>query len=203
MTLPAKMKVEVDERPLPRAPSYRRAVTEAGADLVVRWRWFEPAKHVFLLFFCVVWDSFLTFWYGAAITGLARGGASGPVLLMLLFPLLHVAVGVGLTYTVIAGFLNSTRVGVRGGALFVQHGPLPWKGNRALDAREVSQLFTKEKVTQGKGGPTSTFELHAILAGGERVPLVTGFSDVEQALWLEQALEERMGIVDVEVAGEV
>lgn len=44
-----------------------------------------------MAFFAVFWDGFIIFWYATALK------THGP-LIMILFPLLHVAVGVGLTY---------------------------------------------------------------------------------------------------------
>jgi hypothetical protein len=202
--LPPKMVVELDAPASATAPTYRRPEGTARGAIVVRWRWFEPAKHLFMAVFCVAWDAFLVFWYGVAFTGLSQSrGGDGGFWLMVLFPIVHVAVGVSLTYGVLTGFFNSTRVGLRGDELFVRHGPLPWAGNRVIDARTVTQLFTKEKVSNGRGGQQRSYELVAIVEGEKRVPLVSGLSEVEQALWLEQAFEERMGIVDVEVAGEV
>jgi hypothetical protein len=201
---PATWIVEVDEaRPPEPSPTYRSGGSAPRGDFVVRFRWFGP-KHLALALFCLVWDGFLAVWYGAAITGLARsGGASGPAWLMVLFPAVHVAVGVGLTYTTLAGFVNSTRVGLRDGALFVRHGPLPWRGGKALDASTVTQLFVRDKVTPGRRGDTRTFELAAVVDGEWTAPFVTGLDEVDQARWLEEELEARLGIADEPVKGEL
>src|SRR5690349_11378767 len=77
------------ERPeVPLPPRFRVARGEPG--LSVSWRWFTPAAF-FLVFFCVAWDGFLVFWYGMA----AKQGAP---LVFFLFPLIHVSVGVGISY---------------------------------------------------------------------------------------------------------
>jgi hypothetical protein len=206
--LPARMKVVLDEREVENAEGYRHAASSKRGDLVVRRRWFEPAQHIFVGFFCVFWDGSLVVWYlmaGAVVTGReAPGGMpSGIGLLFLLFPLIHVAVGVGLTYSVIAAIFNTTEVGVRGDSFFVRHGPIPWRGNRTLPARAITQFFCEEKLTTTKNRVSRTYHLSAILDGGERVRLVSDLPEVEQALFLEHALEERLGIVDVPVAGEV
>lgn len=203
--LPARMKVLVDDRQAGGSTLvYRHDATARRGDFIVERRWFEPLKHIFLLFFCVVWDGFLVSWY----TGLTTAGAQskaggGPGLIFYLFPLLHVSVGVGLTYSVVAGFFNTTQIGIRGDDFFVHHGPIPWRGNRTLPARSVTQLFCQEKITKGENGVSRTYSLTALVDGGERLPLVSGLTEIEQALFLEQALEERLGIVDVEVAGEL
>ena len=89
--------------------------TEGGVE--IRRRWFTPAI-LALLGFCVVWDGFLVVWYSVVFAG------DGPVL-MALFPLLHVAVGVGLTYLALAGLLNTTRITILREHLAVKHKPLP------------------------------------------------------------------------------
>lgn len=203
--LPARMKILVDERgPSGATLIYRREASTARGDFVIERRWFEPAKHLFLLFFCVVWDGFLVTWYtGLLAAGTHTQGASGPGIIFFLFPLIHVSVGIGLTYSVIAGFFNRTQIGIRGDDFFVHHGPIPWRGNRTFPARSVTQLFCQEKISNGKNGVSRTYALSALVDGGERLPLVSGLTEIEQALFLEQALEERLGIVDVAVAGEL
>ncbi len=198
--LPERMTVIVDQREIADAEGYRDAGGDRRGDLVIRRRWFEPQKHLFMLVFCLFWDGFLAFWY-RSVVGFAEPAGFG--ILFTVFPLIHVAIGVGLTYATIASIFNTTLVGVRGGDFFVHHGPIPWRGNRTLPAQSIRQLFCVEKVTSGKRGDTRTYQLAAILDGGERVPLVSGLPAVEQALFLEQALEERLGIVDVAVAGEI
>src|SRR5262245_34370871 len=75
--------------------SYR---TAAGAprEVTIEWRWFRPAQHLFALLFAVCWDAFLVFWYTTA-------AVSGGPWLVFVFPLIHVAVGVGITYGALSG----------------------------------------------------------------------------------------------------
>lgn len=68
----------------------RMVVEDLGnAMWSVHWRWFEPSLFL-LMFFCIAWDSFLVFWYTMAFTH------NGPWI-MIVFPMAHLAVGVGLT----------------------------------------------------------------------------------------------------------
>jgi hypothetical protein len=203
VNLPARMEIIVDARRIAHQDDYRHAPGEKREITIAR-RWFEPGRHLPLLFFCLFWDGFLVHWYTALASGTAhtKSGAT-PGLTFFLFPLLHVGVGVFLTYSVIAGLFNTTLVGIRGDDLFVSHGPIPWRGNRTIPAASITQLFCEEKVSRSNKNETLTYSLTAILDGGERVQLLTGLTAVEQALFLEQTLEERLEIVDVAVAGEV
>jgi hypothetical protein len=164
--------------------------SRGGAEpIVIVRRWFTPA-YLGLLFFCIGWDAFLVFWYSIAL----RGGAW----LMVVFPIAHVAIGVGLTYTTLAGLINRTWIAVQDGWLTVRHGPIPWRGNHRLRVEAVKQLFCE----QGKGKKGVSFGLFAVLDDGRKLPLVTSVETPDQALFLEQVLEDHLGIEDQEVGGE-
>jgi len=114
----------------PRVPQPPRiTVEDLGDGLRLTRRWFSGTA-VALTFFCVFWDGFLVVWYSIAF------GAGGPWF-MVVFPLLHVVVGIGLTYFTLALYLNRSVLEVRDGRLTIRHGPLPWPGNRNLDTSGV------------------------------------------------------------------
>ena len=65
------------------------------------WRWFS-LKYLFLLCFVIAWDGFLLFWYSMAF------GSGDAPWIMFVFPIAHLAVGIVLTYTTLAGLFNRT-----------------------------------------------------------------------------------------------
>jgi len=171
-------------------------VMENGAEgLVITHKWFS-SKYVFMLFFCIFWDGFLVNWYAIAF----RHTGS---LAMKVFPLLHVGVGVFLTYTTIAGFLNRTRITMNMGELRIKHFPLPWPGNRTIARLEIDQLFCEEKMSSSRNSTSYSYNLSAVMTGGRRVKLVSGLENPEDALFLEQQVENFLGITDRPVAGEM
>jgi hypothetical protein len=170
-------------------------VSMEGADLVLVRRWFSW-KFVVLLFFCAVWDGFLAVWYTEAFRH------NGP-LIMVLFPVLHVAVGVGLTYFTIAGFLNRTKTRVNQAELSIRHYPLPWPGNRTLQRQEIDQLFCEEKMSSTRNGVSYSYGVSVVMPGGKRLKLVSGMDKPEDALFLEEKIEGYLGITDRPVAGEM
>ena len=178
----------------------RFQVDEDGPVTRITWRWFNPV-HIFMAFFCVIWDGFLIFWYGMALSK----GASGEEvpLVAILFPLGHLAAGVFITYFTLAGFLNRTRVEVSRDQLTIHHGPLPWPGNKDLPGRQLTQLFGEEITRRSKNGVTVTYDLVAVNRENRKVKLLTGLTERDQVLYLEQTLERRMGIEDAPVEGEV
>ncbi|MCB9596875.1 MAG: hypothetical protein H6719_29400 [Sandaracinaceae bacterium] len=189
--LPSGIRIERGEPPLPPADGYREAAPrEAPAgDLLLRRRWFS-FQHIFLLFFCIAWDAFIVFWY----TGVTSGPAPW---IFYVFPIAHVAVGVGLTYRTLAGLLNTTRIAITGGVLTVRHGPIPWLGNRELPVHTLRQLYVRRKTSRTKNGGQSTrWSVHAETDDRVDLQLLSGLESEEQARYVEWVIEDHLGIVD-------
>ena len=178
---------------------YRANAPAPVQEFVLSWRWFSPLKHLFMLVFAVGWNAFLLFWYTSA------AGGDAPWLFYV-FPLVHVAVGIGIGYGALAGVFNRTTITIERDTLSVRHGPLPWLGNREISKQDLQQLFCREKVAQRRGnnshGGTISYEVHAQL-GDSEVKLIGGLSDARQAMYIEQLFETTLGIKDVRVAGEL
>ncbi len=181
-----------DRPPVP-LPAKLDVVREAG-ELRMTHRWFSP-RFIGMAVFAVFWNGFMLFWHGMA---LASGAWT-----MSLFGLLHTAVGIGVGYYTLAGFLNRTTVRAERDHLQIRHAPLPWLGE--LDARgsELEQLYAKQVVSRNDNNTTITYELHAVLRTGRDRALVKGLDKPELALYLEQELERYLGIRDRPVAGEL
>ncbi len=209
MSFAADLGIEPGPPPRPKAPpavrpwspqpkSIRMEQTPFGLRFTRRW--FNPG-FIFLAFFCLFWDGFLIVWYTIGLTVSTQSGPVGG--LMLLFPLIHVAVGVGLTYYTIAGFVNHTKVEIDDRTLSVEHGPLPWKGNQSVPASELSQLYCDRKISHSKNGTSVTYRLHALMKNGETRQILAGLQDQASAVYLEQQIEKRLGLRDHRVAGDV
>jgi hypothetical protein len=160
----------------------------SGGLRLVR-RWFS-GKIVLAAFFCVFWDGFLISWYTRPELPLVAK----------LFPLLHLAVGVVMTYWVFAGFLNSTVIDVGMGQLTIRHRPVPWPGNRHLMRADLTQLFSEQVTNSSR---YTSYRLSAVRRDGRKVKLVSGLPEADQALFLEQQIEAYLGIRDQRVGGEL
>lgn len=181
-------------RDVPKPPNLH--VETIGQRLTISYRWFHW-MYFFLLFFCIGWDSFLIFWYLMALH------MPGPAaLIMVLFPTIHLAVGVALTYVTISGFLNSTRISADRSFLEIQHGPLPWWGSRKIPTDQLNQLFCRGQHRSRKSNAMA-YSIHAILNNGDRVDLLSHVQDRDLVLYLEKAIEDHLGIEDRPVAGEL
>ena len=158
-------------------------------------RWFS-LKFIPLAFFCVAWDSFLIFWYGVAFSGNAPW-------IMIVFPIAHVAVGLGLTYTVLTGFFNRSVLEVTPGKLQLWHEPLPWTGEVTMDTAQIKQLYSKEQTSRGQNGTSSTYELWVVTKDGRSRKLLSGLDSSDIPLYIEQQIENWLHIQDEPVAGEL
>lgn len=166
----------------------------SGFEIVRKWLGWQT---ICLTVVAVFWDGFLFFWYSMAL------GFGTVNMLMVLFPLIHVAAGVGITYTALAGWLNTTRISVDQGKITVRHGPLPWLGNKDLDGANLKQLYSKEQVPKGPNSRSVTYAVHAITAAGKNEKLVSGLESSEQALYIEQEIERHFRIDDRPVRGQI
>jgi hypothetical protein len=198
------MRAPAARLPAPMPEKITRELLPSGLRLT--WRWYSIAAWG-LAFFCVFWDGFLVFWYAGATAGIdvSQGfeGLRGPQLMMLLFPLLHVGVGLGITYFTACKFLNRTVVDVSPREIRVTIGPLPWPGNRSVAPLQVAQVYREEIVRNTKNGQTVTYSVSAALKDGKKLKLLSGLDTADQALFLEQEIERHLGIRDQPVAGEM
>lgn len=184
----------VRERPVVMQPRSVEVLREGGA-LVFTHRWFTLAA-LFLTVFTLFWDGFLVFWYAIALQ-------PGTPLMMKVFPLIHVAAGLGITYYTLCCYVNRTTLTLDRGHLSVRHGPLPWPGNVDMGTSEIRQLYCEEKINRGKNGVTFTYTLHALLRNGTRKKLLSGIDSPEVPLFMEQQLEQWMKLRDEPVRGEL
>jgi hypothetical protein len=161
--------------------------------LDLSWRWFSW-KYLPLAFFCIAWDGFLCFWYSMAFSMDAPW-------IMIVFPIAHLAIGVGLTYSTLAGFLNRSHVEIDRETFSVNHGPLPWFGNLQVPVTEVRQLYCKVKPGKQNSGPS--YQLSVILKDGRKKDLISNLDSPEIGFYMEQQIENWLDIADHPVKGEI
>lgn len=184
----------LEEGEAPAEPGYRSAPRPRG-NLVISRRWYG-AKHLATIGFCVFWNGFLVVWYWLVLS------MPEPPLTHVLFPLIHVAVGLGVTYGALCGLVNKTRIIATPDSLSIHHGPLPARGNRTLAAVDLQQLFTEEHAGTGKNAAVS-WSLSAVTRDGARLVLLRDLPTPFHALFLEERLEEHLGIAPEVVPGEL
>jgi hypothetical protein len=179
-----------DKIPMPKGI---RLFRRANGLRILR-RWFS-AKVFGLLFFCLFWDGFMVVWFSIAI--------KQRIWPMAAFGSIHGLVGVGLTYFTLAGFLNTTTITVINGLLQIRHAPMPVPGNRQIKADSLRQLYTNRIVHHGKNGTSISYELRAQTNDGRDEKVLGNLDSENQSLFIEQEIEEFLGIKDRAVLGEV
>ncbi len=170
---------------------------EQGSELTVSFRWMG-IQAFFLIPFCLFWNGILIFMYTMMFS-------SGAPLFAFLFPLIHLSVGVGLTYYTVCLFFNKTYITANRNELSVRHTPLPWVGAKTLNVSEIDQLFVKEKISRGKNGTSVTYDLLAKLKNGKKnVKILSGstLGDADDVQAMENRIETFLGIRDRAVSGE-
>lgn len=172
-----------------------RITSELTANgLEITMRWFRPLA-IFLTLFAVFWDGFMLFWYGIAISNQAWEMAA--------FGSLHLAVGVGLTYYVIALYVNRTDLVIDRTEIRKRVSPLPFpRGNLTISANDIEQLFVKQKVTYSKNGRQISYQVCYRPYGESDKVLMQGLNDSESGKYIEQEIERYLGIRDEAVSGE-
>jgi len=169
-------------------------MANVGNILRISRRWFRWS-YVFMLFWCLGWDGFLIVWHSGAIV-------SG-MWFMSLFALLHTAMGIAMTYYMLAGLLNHTTVQVGKGMFEIWHHPLPWPGEKRLPATDIKQIYCKENLHRSSESSRQTYEVYAALRNGGKEKLLSGLDEPEQALYIEQELERFLGIQNRPMRGEI
>jgi hypothetical protein len=182
-------------RDVPMPPRF--AVERRPGGVEIRRRWFRPSCWILLLF-CLVWDGFLVVWYAGAF------GSDGSFSwCFVLFPVLHVAAGICVTWFTLASLCNTTVLRVDRGTLTIRHGPIWWPGDGTYAQQDLTQLFAKRHLRSSQRGSSATYSLWAVLADGTTRKLLGILPEPEHVLWLEQQLERALGIEDEAVDGEM
>lgn len=142
-----------------------------------------------LILFCIVWDSFLVFWYSMAL------GHGHVPWIMVVFPIGHLAVGIGLSYFTIASLVNKTDVNINPSMVEVRSGPFPWIGNKSVLASDIVQVLVRERTSRQNRGVAYS----VMIAGNDRKErkLLSFISNKEQAEFIAVRIREILRLVPV------
>ena len=121
----------------------------------------------------------------------------------MLFPLIHVTIGVGITYWTVASMINKTYLSIERGELIITHGPLPWFGYRRIPGIMMDQIYAKSHVTHGKNGPHTDYQLWHFNNTGRHEKLHANNLTMDQVHYFEQQIELALGIKDRAIPGEL
>jgi hypothetical protein len=154
-------------------------------------KWFS-LKAIPLAIFAAVWDSFLFFWYSTAFN------SDDAPWIMIVFPLGHVAVGIGITYFAISSFLNKTDISISPDELKVKTSPLKWIGDKTIRTSDIQSLSIREK--NGENG--SSYTVFYVDTNNRQRKLISNLSEPEHADYYLLKIQQILGI-DANQSGEV
>lgn len=165
-----------------------------GVEVIYRWL---GKQHWAMLLFAVFWNGFLFVW---VMISLSMGAY-----FMILFAGIHIAIGVGIGYYVLSGFLNRTSIMIRDSALEIIHRPLPVFGmkDQVIERQKIEQAYCKRRVAYTSNDvPVYVFDVHYLDEYEEEQTLVKGLDMLSKALFIEQQIERIYAIDDEPVEGE-
>jgi hypothetical protein len=125
-----------------------------------------------------------------------------------------VAVGIGLTYATLSGFLNRTMIRFGGDTVSVRSGPLPSFGNVSIPAGDVVQLFCeydtrrpgmfsgRAMTNQSRYAVVQQYQVSCVGQDGSTRRLIGGLATLSEAKYIERTIEDRLRINPAPVAGE-
>jgi len=147
----------------------------------------------FLLFFSLVWNAFMVVF----IFGTTKRTDFSFVVIP------HLIAGLGIAYTTLGMFLNTTTLLISRGKINVNIGPIPWPGKTELNSADLTQVTIEEYVAYTSGGknsrggtPVYAMQLVAHLNNGRKTVLIKGIYDYVEAVKIEQTIEATLAIQD-------
>jgi hypothetical protein len=170
------------------------SLTEGSREIVIEKKWFTLA-HLGTLVFALLWNSFTFFFYSLMMAGNVS-------IIILLFPVLHLMVGIWLMYYAICGFFNKTVIRANQYEISVRHVPLPWNGDKLVERACIQQLYILEQTKKHRGSLIYSYDVQVMILDGRTVCLVKGLDTPEEALFIEKKIEQFLRIEDFPVEGE-
>jgi hypothetical protein len=158
---------------------------ETRMNSIVIGRGWRTGQLGFLLIFTIAWDSFLVFWYATAFS------QKEIVWLSVVFPIGHIAVGIGLTYYCIASLFNVTELEISPQAVRVTTKPVPWHKEMVYAPADIRDVVWHER---GSRGYSTTFDVSVVTAANEEKRLIKSLPRYEQARFYVRELKSLLGL---------
>lgn len=147
---------------------------------------------------------FTVIWLAVVIYFMIDIFRGGDILSEILFILSFGVVSLFLLFVVLGMIFNKTYVSVDSNRLLVFTAPFsnPFKRMKKIDRARIDQLFIHQKTLQAKEGePKYNYELQVTMKNGEQENLLK-MEDLNFLLYLEDAIEEYVGVPDKSMEGE-
>jgi hypothetical protein len=170
-------------------------ISSRGTETIIVRKWDAPwIQKIGLTFFCIAWNSFLFFWYSQAFSD------DNAPWIMKVFPIGHVAVGVGLTYYLLTVYLNSSEFKITHSSFSIRHYPIYWPGGQEIQVSDIDCFY----VTEGGMAQNNQvkYPIFYINRENKKKKLLGNIGDPQESLFLVKEFEKALGIGHKEIAGE-
>ena len=115
-----------------------------------------------------------------------------------------IVVNFAVVYYSLAKLMNTTHISVDHNQIKIQHGPMPLLRNLTINREDLSQLYvTKHQKSHRYYLYSTSYQVNAILKNDHVIKLVGGLYEAEQGRFIEQKIEQFLGITDIAVEGEI
>lgn len=162
--------------------------TRKGSTTILTRKLFHPIAFFFLIF-AIGWNSFLVNWY--------FGASSGDMpLVFFLFPLVHVAAGLAISYITLCLFFNKTDFSVTNGQLSVKDYPLPLGNSKSFKYEKFKELRIQSKNHSRNRSNSQYYKIMGLTQKGDLKKVVSFLTDENEALYLKQELEILLSITE-------
>lgn len=153
----------------------------------------------------ILLGAFAGFWGFAAVRGIQSISVLTPGNIFTIVLTLLPALIAG--YCAAAFFRNKTTITVGHTNIKLTQAPLPmpYPGNKSFKLCSIKQLYIRERISYSSKSRTKNYfyDLHLIDGGNRHLKILSSLRSKEQALYIEQEIEQYLGIQDVDIEGTV
>lgn len=168
----------------------------------ISYPWFGK-QHRGLLFFAVIWNTFIFFFTVVFIGGMLSEGDFEFVVLLFLLP--FYLVGIGMAYYVVAGMMNRTSIMIAETGITTEYGPIRMIGtsDKSVKRDDIHQVYCRRRVAyESNDVPVHVYDVHYVKSSGDDVALIKGMDSLGKAVFIEQTIEQLYKIKDRPAEGE-
>ncbi|MDX1942351.1 MAG: hypothetical protein SFU99_17435 [Saprospiraceae bacterium] len=170
-------------------------------QLTIIYYWMCPIYYAFLfmgiIFLGVTVASFINYLQGLPLP--IDVDTSLPMWFLL--PL-HIIVSIYLLYISLCNLLNETTIEVNQKDMNIRVHPIPCIGNRQIPRNSIKQLFIHQVESAYKGHAVYDYQVILLTINYKRINLTHKLNDIKDAQFIEQKIEQYLGIENDLVAGE-
>ena len=104
------------------------------------------------------------------------------------------AVGIAVSYFILASFFNRTIISVSRELVSVRHGPLPWIGRQGIKVSNIKRLGVQTGPDDAERHAHRYYTVNIMTSDNRNIRILSGLNSREQALYIEQQIEKYLRV---------